>query len=73
MNMQQYVKGDKVIQATPTAFKAIYEAQGFVPAPNAPAKKPNPPKGAAEDGQDGSNTGDHAKSPAAGKRTRAKS
>ncbi|MBQ1622423.1 MAG: hypothetical protein II093_08230 [Selenomonas sp.] len=29
MDFREYVKGDRVIRATETAYRAIYQAQGF--------------------------------------------
>lgn len=76
MEMQKYVKGDAVILATPTAFEAIYKAQGFSllkTAKPTPKVVQKPDKGVEDNGKDGSDTGDNAKSAPAGKRTRAKS
>lgn len=75
MKMEKYALGDKVINATPTAYEAIYKAQGFVPfsAPVKPKKTVEPDEGAEDNGKDGSSAGNNRKSPATRKRTKSES
>lgn len=62
MEFQEYVRGKETIRATETAFKAIYEAQGFA------LKKAAPPLKAGEtDGKNGGDPADNSKGSSAGK------
>lgn len=63
MEFHEYVRGDEAIRATETAYKVIYEAQGFVPASGKASLK----KAGEADGKDGSNPADNPKGAAAGK------
>lgn len=61
MKFQEYVRGKETIRTTETAFKVIYEAQGFAP------KKAAPLKVGETDGKDGGDSADNGKGAAAGK------
>lgn len=52
MELQEYEKDGRVISATETAYRAIYEAQGFKP------RSPTAPKGGKRGGKAGSDSGD---------------
>ena len=59
MDFKTYMKGDKVIRATETAFHVLYEAQGFSLLEESEAEA---------DGSAGSSNGSHRKSAAPRKR-----
>ena len=73
MEMNQYVKGKRTINATETAYLAIYKAQGFVPksAEAAPGEPPAEEVGKGEGtegaGADGGGAGHNGKGASAGK------
>ena len=52
MEFQEYEKDGRVISATETAYRAIYEAQGFK------SRSPTAPKGGKRGGKAGSDSGD---------------
>jgi len=62
MEFKEYIKGKKVIRATETAFKAIYEAQGF-----SPVSGGNANGRAKDDDKGGSGGTDNGESASAGK------
>ena len=61
MGFQEYEKDGRVISATETAYRAIYEAQGFKP------RSPTAPKGGKRGGKEGSDSGDRDEGAPAGK------
>ena len=62
MEFNEYEKDGRVISATETAYRVIYEAQGFKP------RSPAAPKGGKRGGKAGSDTGDHGDGAAVGER-----
>lgn len=61
MELQEYEKDGRVISATETAYRAIYEAQGFKP------RSPTASKGGKRGGKAGSDSGDRDEGAPAGK------
>lgn len=61
MEFQEYEKDGQVISATETAYRAIYEAQGFKP------RSPTASKGGKRGGKEGSDSGDRDEGAPAGK------
>lgn len=60
MEFQKYEKDGRVISATETAYRAIYEAQGFK------LRSPTALEGGKRGGKAGSDPGDHGEGTPAG-------